>query len=276
MVTVYQAETIANSLDVTLQHQVHTVGVLQRRDIESFGRPKGGLKLWLVRRATEGVDAVIHHARPQEDFYREYLPALEGKSHFVALGIGLPEKRRSWETAEENFILSWGTAAPGRRDWKLFMDALKIVGDAPPVKIVGASDFPIERAPSVETLPRLSSAELGLLIQQCSLAVLPLSDRQHAHGQLSLLHLMSLGTPVVVSDTSGVRDYVEQGKTALVYKVGDAMDLADKIRWAMEHPDERRAIGRRAYETVRREFDAETFSRRIYDLIKGLVSDTSS
>lgn len=37
MVAVYQAKTIANTLDVTLQHEVHTVRVLQRRDFPSFG-----------------------------------------------------------------------------------------------------------------------------------------------------------------------------------------------------------------------------------------------
>ena len=134
------------------------------------------------------------------------------------------------------------------------------------------------RAPpaDVELLPRMAPTDLRYWMEQSTLAVLPLSERGHAHGQLSVLGLMAAGVALVVSDTSGVRDYVRDGETALVYHPGDAVDLAEKIRWALEHPEERRALGRRAREAVQREFNDETFSRRIYDLVDGLTDATGS
>ena len=252
-------------------------------DIESFGRPHSGVKLWLVRRATEALDGVIYHAAVQKEYYDTYLPWLGGKSHFVPLGVGVPAKKLTWEeTGRGDFVLSFDTLATGRREWGVLIEALSRIDRRPPVRIVGKTQWQDgelagRTCPAdVELLPRMSSAALRLWMEQSMLAVLPLTERGHAHGQLSVLTLMAAGAAVVVSDTSGVRDYVRDGETALVYRPGDASDLAQKIQWALEHPEERCALGRRAREVVQREFNDETFSRRIYDLVDGLTDPAGS
>lgn len=252
-------------------------------DIESFGRPRSGWRLWVVRQAVEALDAVLYHARPQEDYYSAYLPQLEGKTHFIPLGIGMSTKPFSWdEIGRGEFILSVDTTAPRRREWDVLIRACRRLRDPPRLRIIGKTRWSSEELgeedlpAGIELVPRMPAPELRKLMQQCTLAVLPLFERGHAHGQLSLLELMAAGAPVVVSDTAGVRDYVRHGETALLYSSGNSDQLAERIQWALEHPSERRALGRRAREAVKERFSGERFSQRIYQLIAGLTSDSVS
>lgn len=240
-------------------------------DIESFGRVRSGLRLRLVRRATEPLDAVIFHARAQADYYAEYLPHIRERAFYVPLGFGAADKRLSWEgSGRDDHVLTLGTTAPGRRDWATLVRALERLDEAPRVRVVGASELPRPLPPSIQVLPRMAIADLRLAMERCRLAVLPLTERGHAHGQLTLFDLMASGAAVIVSDTSGVRDYVKDGDNALLYESGDAEALAATMRWALDHDDERRAIGRRAHDWVRRELDPDLFSRRVYDVVSGL------
>lgn len=242
-------------------------------DIEAFGRSRSGPKLWLMRRASEALDGVIFHAHAQKSYYHEFLPALEGKTHFVKLGFGMPRKQLSWEqTSRGDFILSLGTAAPNRREWRVLVEALAMLGEHPPVRIVGGADFGGTPPDGVELLPRMPITDLRRLMEECAFAVLPLTERGHAHGQLTLLDLMAAGAPVVVSETSGVREYVRED-IAVLYSVGDARALAEGLRWALDHPEERRALGRRAHDAVERDFSPEEFSKTVYHIVRGVLED---
>jgi glycosyltransferase involved in cell wall biosynthesis len=240
-------------------------------DIEAFGRPRSGLKRWLVRLASEAIDAVIYHARSQETYYREHLPSLEGKTHYVKLGFGMSPKTLSWdETGRGDFILSLGTTGPARREWKVLFEALAAVSPHPPLEIVGASDLKGPLPNGVEIVPRLPIEKLRRRMEQCSFAVLPLTERGHAHGQLTMLDLMAAGAPVVVSDVSGIRDYVRAG-TARLYRQGDPASLTQELRWMLDHTEERRRLARRARDVVREESDPSVFSTSIYDVVKRVV-----
>jgi glycosyltransferase involved in cell wall biosynthesis len=251
-------------------------------DIEAFGRAASGLKLRLVRRASESIDAVIYHARAQQDYYDEFLPSLEGKTHFVTLGFGPTPKTLDWEaTGRGDFILSFDTIASGRREWDVLLEAHSTIDPRPPLRIVGKQNWTEEdlggRAPdpSVELLPRIPAPKLRIMMEQCALAVLPLTERGHAHGQLSVLDLMAAGALVVVSNTAGARDYVRHRETGLLYEPGNARDLATQIAWALDHFEARRRIGRNARQAVAESCSLERFSLRTYEIISRLVDETA-
>ncbi|MBT8112913.1 MAG: glycosyltransferase [Gammaproteobacteria bacterium] len=67
-----------------------------------------------------------------------------------------------------------------------------------------------------------------------------------------LVEAFSQGLPVIASRLGGLAEVVEHGVTGLHFEAGDAKDLAKKVRWMYEHPEERRQMGvnaRRVYET---------------------------
>jgi glycosyltransferase involved in cell wall biosynthesis len=57
---------------------------------------------------------------------------------------------------------------------------------------------------------------------------------------------------LVASDIAAAREVIEDGETGLLFRTGDASDLADRILMAARDPELRRAIGRKARRRVSR------------------------
>jgi glycosyltransferase involved in cell wall biosynthesis len=85
---------------------------------------------------------------------------------------------------------------------------------------------------------------------------------------LTGLEALSCGTPVVGFDTGGIPDFVVDGKTGLLARVGDSTDLAEKINILIDDPAARRRMGARGREFVldnfRQQRQAEQYVR-LYD-----------
>ena len=64
------------------------------------------------------------------------------------------------------------------------------------------------------------------------------------------LESMATGRPVVMSDTPGMRDYVDDGTTGLLYPCGDASGMAEGILGLLDAPEVAAQMGRRGIEKV--------------------------
>lgn len=65
---------------------------------------------------------------------------------------------------------------------------------------------------------------------------------------LVLLEAFASGTPLVASRIGSLAEIIEDGVTGLLVEPDDPAALAERMRWALEHPDEMRAMGARARE----------------------------
>jgi glycosyltransferase involved in cell wall biosynthesis/2-polyprenyl-3-methyl-5-hydroxy-6-metoxy-1,4-benzoquinol methylase len=113
----------------------------------------------------------------------------------------------------------------------------------------------------------LTTAEKDSLVGICDCYVSP--HRSEGFGY-TLAEAMAYGKPVICTDYAGVQDFATE-ETALLVKATpsvtgpfaipyppdskwadpDVDDLAAKMRWVHEHPDEAKALGRRASEVIR-------------------------
>jgi glycosyltransferase involved in cell wall biosynthesis len=59
-----------------------------------------------------------------------------------------------------------------------------------------------------------------------------------------------------------MRELVEQNEAGLYVRAGDARELADRITWLREHPDEAERMGRNARALAEREFDRDQLAAR--------------
>lgn len=62
----------------------------------------------------------------------------------------------------------------------------------------------------------------------------------------TLVEAYASGLPVIASRIGALAELVEDGVTGLLYEVGNAQDLAEKMAWAQSHPDRMRDMGRNA------------------------------
>jgi glycosyltransferase involved in cell wall biosynthesis/ectoine hydroxylase-related dioxygenase (phytanoyl-CoA dioxygenase family) len=146
--------------------------------------------------------------------------------------------RLAREKGLETLLSAWEQLATLRR--------LKIVGDgllAPEVEAF------CKRHANVEWLGAKSSSEVYELMGAASLFVFP-SEWYEPFGRVAI-ESFAKGTPVVASNMAAMAEVVEDGRTGMLFRPGDAKDLAGKLRWAEEHPAELREMrvaARRCYE----------------------------
>lgn len=74
---------------------------------------------------------------------------------------------------------------------------------------------------------------------------------------LALLEAMCAGVPAIISDIPALTEVCDNGKYALSFGSGDAQDLADKLRYALDNRDEMERLGKIASQYARQSFSIE-------------------
>lgn len=85
------------------------------------------------------------------------------------------------------------------------------------------------------------------------------------------LEAMAAGTPVVVSDTGGISEVVEETVTGLKCRTGDPQSLAEQILWALGNPLEARAMSERAARVVESQYNWDSIAAttaQVYGLVR--------
>jgi glycosyltransferase involved in cell wall biosynthesis len=84
---------------------------------------------------------------------------------------------------------------------------------------------------------------------------------------------LAMGKPIVATDADGLLDILTPGHDAWIVPKRDAGALADKIMWAIDHPDERAHLGAAA-RAAGRQYDIAAFVRKMERLYT-ILHDTS-
>lgn len=104
---------------------------------------------------------------------------------------------------------------------------LKIVGTGPirnqiddAIKSSGLED-------SIELLGFKSGIELTQLVQNSKSVVMP--SEWYENGPLALIETLAYGKPVIGSDIGGIPEHIDDGENGMLFKKGDAANLALKL-----------------------------------------------
>ena len=74
---------------------------------------------------------------------------------------------------------------------------------------------------------------------------------------LVVVEAFACGVPVVASRLGAMAEIVEDGRTGLLFTPGDPDDLAEKVRWAIDHPDAMERMGKNARGLYEEKYTAE-------------------
>jgi glycosyltransferase involved in cell wall biosynthesis len=80
---------------------------------------------------------------------------------------------------------------------------------------------------------------------------------------MTMVEAFASALPVIASRLGSMAELIEDGKTGLLFEPGNADELAAKIRWAAEHPEEMRRMG----EASRREYEQKYTPERNYQML---------
>jgi len=78
-----------------------------------------------------------------------------------------------------------------------------------------------------------------------------------------LIEAMLHGKPVIASRLGGIPEIVDDGKTGLLFEAGNAVDLAEKIKYLWDNPQLCRRMGEAGREKALREYSSEKYYQRL-------------
>lgn len=60
---------------------------------------------------------------------------------------------------------------------------------------------------------------------------------------MTIVEAFATGLPVIASNLGSMAEIIDDGRTGLHFEPGNAEDLAVKVRWASDHPEEMQQMG---------------------------------
>jgi glycosyltransferase involved in cell wall biosynthesis len=137
---------------------------------------------------------------------------------------------------------------------------LRIAGDGPLLeklsREVGESSLA-----HIELVGRRTPDEVRALMQGARFLVFP--SMWYEGFPMTIAEAFADGLPVVASQLGSIAEIVQHGVTGLHFEAGVATDLAAKVEWAWNHPEELALMGRAA----RAEYEAKYQPSTNYDIL---------
>lgn len=152
------------------------------------------------------------------------------------------------------------------------IEALAQLDDLPRVKLLVVGDGPLRQeleaqAAQLGVADRVRFAGFRQDIPRVLGSVDCLCMASLSEGlPYAILEGASYARPILATAVGGMATLLQDGQTARLVPPRDPAALAEGLRWLATHPDEAQAIGRAAYEMVRRSFSVEAMIDQILDV----------
>jgi Glycosyl transferases group 1 len=181
------------------------------------------------------------------------------------------EDQLAASTSEEGGVFTGGDSL---RDYGPLIEAARGLPTEVTVASRGLTQGPGARLPAnVHTGP-VSHERFVELMRTASVIVVPMQpELERSAGQQTYLNAMAMGKAVVATDSPGVRDYIEDGRTGLVVPAGDAAALRRALGWCLDpaNTEDLSALRCRAAEAARRSFSPDAYFARLRAVVDNVL-----
>lgn len=106
------------------------------------------------------------------------------------------------------------------------------------------------------------------IIQQAD--ILLICSKKEAFGRVTV-EGMKAGKPVIGADSGGTKELIRDHYNGFLYTFGDYHELAEKVKYLCQHPDEARQMGENGRQWALKKFNIEDYSEEVLKVLRGLV-----
>lgn len=270
-----------------LEHQLTALSWWRRRGLAPYaGLPALGIACWWaeelvagtrdpaeVRRVLDGVDRLLVLSSNQLEIFagagvpadkvravrfgadHRYFTPVEAEPRFDAVAIGV-DRGRDWGT-----LVAAARRLPRRR-FDVFTAPGRIPDAGLPANVTVHEpvDFAVYRE----------------VLRTARLVVVPSHDLAYPTGQSVLLEAMASGRCAVVTGTSAMADYLEDGRTAVAVPPGNPSALAAAVEDVLGDERDRQRIGAAARTAVEQRFTFDQLWAEVGEHLRELMGPVHS
>lgn len=264
VVSVAWEEDLALRLAIERPRSAKFSGVIWATD--RIVRGESSPKDRLLRSFLPRFDGLWALSRPQVDVTQDWLGRHSPPVEFLRFGID--EKFFSAHPYPETpLVLSLGRDRD--RDPATLFEALEEVKRQRPETAIAVQTTSDKPAPvGVDVLPMMSHLDLRDLYRRASVVVVATRSNLHVSGMTVALESMATARPIVITQTPGMDDYVQDGVNGLLVAPGDSKGMASCVMDVLSDPEAAAQMGMRGRENVA----SRHTSIQMAGLLRGIVS----
>lgn len=135
----------------------------------------------------------------------------------------------------------------------------------------GPEEESLQGVPNVLRLGALSGPQVREEMSRSVALVLP--SICYEGFPRTLAEALGCGLPVIASRIGALAELVEDNVTGLLFEPGNAADLAEKIRWAQDHPDAMAAMGENARACYEQNYTAERNYQQLMAIYRDAIDE---
>jgi glycosyltransferase involved in cell wall biosynthesis len=146
---------------------------------------------------------------------------------------------------------------------------LRIAGDGPLLEELSRAirDSSLAR---IELIGRCTADEVRALMQGARFLIFP--SIWYEGFPMTIVEAFACGLPVIASQLGSMAEIVQHGVTGLHFKPGAAADLAAKVEWAWNHPEDMARMGRAARVEYETKYQPLTNYEKLMDIYRGAIA----
>ncbi len=125
---------------------------------------------------------------------------------------------------------------------------------------------------NVEFLGQVQGNKKWDLLQKSYATILP--SVGYENFPITLLESMATGAPVIASDIGSFPHIITDRQNGLLFRAGNALDLAEKMAWLANHPLEAQKMGIEGRRLIENEYSAKTHFVSLMNTYQEMIANT--
>ncbi len=154
------------------------------------------------------IDRFIVFSSSEVTQYNNDFNINDNRFKYIPLGEDIIKKVKTNEINESNFVFSSGFS---NRDFNFLID---VAHRLPNIKFMIYADYCYKKDNVVVT-DELVGDKLDELLEKCRIVAVPLKENRQS-GQLTVIHAMEAGVPVIVTNADAMKDYIRDNDNGFI------------------------------------------------------------
>jgi glycosyltransferase involved in cell wall biosynthesis len=181
------------------------------------------------------VDRFVVFSSAEAEIYSRYFGVPQERFDLVLWGMNVPDVEAGPPFVPGDYACAVGGNA---RDYATLIEAARATPEIPYVLVVRPDSLDgLDVPKNVSVHVNVSFARAMNIVRHSRFMVLPLEGAEVPCGHVTMVSAMHLGRAMIVTDSSGVRDYARHEDNALLVPPRDARALADAVTRLFRSPE---------------------------------------